>query len=397
MIERTKTLLPMQTVIGVINLPIKGQTRTFQILYGGALNPWFEGQMLIAPFNLYENQLRNFFENEGKEYIIPSRTEIAQVCADVKNNYLNGLYGGVGEEKQEDESDTSLKVETTVINNEVPSLKEEQNKEIISEIEEASHSPAKEEAGEFDQETIESQEKVSENIDVQEEVDTQEKEENLQEENQEIEDEPQEELTSNELSVQQEPQIFKKTNTEEPVSSEKDAFASEDKNVDLSEEQESSKQINKLSVEDFMVLSDVNENSKLAAENSLNSQNQIKELRLVVAKQIETINNLNGVIARQNDAIIAINENFEKFKKKNKGFSSSGQKKVYIAILVSMIITVGMIILSQLYLPKMESAIKLQNNTDAEVHIVVHNQDGTDSFERIGSIVVNNGKISIGK
>lgn len=397
MIERTKTLLPMQTVIGVINLPIKGQTRTFQILYGGALNPWFEGQMLIAPDNLYENQLRNFFENEGREYIIPSRTEIAQVCAEVKNNYLAGLYNNVDEKEYENRSSVSFKTETAIPKNEQSSIEEIPEKEDINENELIDADfPAKENddvASEKEQVISATSSNVDEETLESEKDEDGTSEEETQEQNFQEKDLKEKEAVES-VPTQEEISSSKELENEETATELEDDFEQDDAFI---QEDNNYEKTPKLSIEDFMILNNVSENSKTAAESSLNTQNQIKELKLIVAKQIETINNLNEVIAKQNEAIGTINENFEKFKKKNKGFSNSGQKRLYIAILVSMIVTVGMMILSQLYLPKMESAIKLQNNTDAEVHIVVHNADGTDTFERIGSIVVGNGKISIEK
>ena len=64
-------------------------------------------------------------------------------------------------------------------------------------------------------------------------------------------------------------------------------------------------------------------------------------------------------------------------------------------MILGVIIMVGITVCTQLFLPKAESAIQLDSDTDAEVHIVVHNEDGTDSFERIGSIIIKDGKLQI--
>ena len=119
-------------------------------------------------------------------------------------------------------------------------------------------------------------------------------------------------------------------------------------------------------------------------------------MKAIISNQNIMIVSLNETIIKQNESIVKINENIELLKKKNKGsIGSNAQKKTYIAVLLSTIVIISIIVLSQMYLPKMESAIKLENNTDAELHIVIHNKDGSDTFERIGSISVQNGKIVV--
>ena len=69
--------------------------------------------------------------------------------------------------------------------------------------------------------------------------------------------------------------------------------------------------------------------------------------------------------------------------------------KTWIIMIFGIIAMVGVMVCTQLFLPRAESAITLDPNTDAEIHIVVHNEDGTDSFERIGSLIIKNGKVQL--
>lgn len=360
-IERTKTLIPMETIVGVINLTIDGTTRTFQIYYGGALNPWLDdNNMLIAPNDLYEKKLKEFFENEGQEYIIPSKTEIASVCAEVKNNYVKGLY--------HNKEDKNI-VNSVNISFEEAKTFEESTQHIEKEVEpdkdnqEMKTIPVEENVITNEYETIDenvSDEKIETNNSKDEITNTTNNTEESPLEEVESQIEPNKEDETSLASIKELEEIVK--NTVEVESTEEEI-----KNI-----QEETKVI-------------VKEDSK-----------QIEELKEIISNQNVMIASLNETINKQNESIAKINENIELLKKKNKGsIGSNAQKKTYIAVLLSTIVIIIVIALSQMYLPKMESAIKLENNTDAEVHIVIHNKDGSDSFERVGSISVQNGKIVV--
>ena len=360
-VQRTKTLIPMETVIGVINLTIEGVTRTFQIYYGGALNPWFKGNMLIAPNDVYESKLKDFFENDGQEYIIPSKTEIASVCAEVRNNYVKGLY----HDKQEN-------IVNDVI---VPFMESEESSQKVQ-VEENTVEP------------IENTEDAKEQEKTEEDLKTEEDESIVKEE------------------------VIENSELDSNTNIEVDSFDMEEKPIEINEEENTIPSIQEIeeiikqngdnetteNIETIKNDETVEDETKDIQEEAKNvviqDKEQIEELKAIISNQNIMIASLNETIVKQNESIVKINENIELLKKKNKGsIGSNTQKKTYIAVLLSTIVIISIIVLSQMYLPKMESAIKLENNTDAEVHIVIHNKDGSDTFERIGSISVQNGKI----
>lgn len=362
-VQRTKTLIPMETVIGVINLTIEGVTRTFQIYYGGALNPWFKGNMLIAPNDVYESKLKDFFENDGQEYIIPSKTEIASVCAEVRNNYVKGLY----HDKQEN-------IVNDVI---VPFMESEESSQEVQVEEETIDSNE-------NNDIVKEQEIIEENV-KSEEVESDVKEEVI--EKQEIDTKTN--IENNSLEIDEKPaEIIEEENTISSIQ-EIEEKINQNSNIETIENVETIK--NDETVEDE--IRDIQEEVEKVV---IQDNEQIEELKAIISNQNIMIASLNETIVKQNESIIKINENIELLKKKNKGsIGSNTQKKTYIAVLLSTIVIISIIVLSQMYLPKMESAIKLENNTDAEVHIVIHNKDGSDTFERIGSISVQNGKIVV--
>lgn len=360
-VQRTKTLIPMETVIGVINLTIEGVTRTFQIYYGGALNPWFKGNMLIAPNDVYESKLKDFFENDGQEYIIPSKTEIASVCAEVRNNYVKGLY----HDKQEN-------IVNDVI---VPFMESEESSQKVQ-VEENTVEPIE------NTEDAKEQEKTEEELKIEEDESIV-KEEVI--ENSELDSNTNIEVDS--FDMDEKPIEINEEENTIPSIQEIEKIIKQDRDNETTENIETIK--NDETVEDET--KDIQEEVKSVV---IQDNEQIEELKTIISNQNIMIASLNKTIVKQNESIVKINENIELLKKKNKGsIGSNTQKKTYIAVLLSTIVIISIIVLSQMYLPKMESAIKLENNTDAEVHIVIHNKDGSDTFERIGSISVQNGKI----
>lgn len=360
-VQRTKTLIPMETVIGVINLTIEGVTRTFQIYYGGALNPWFKGNMLIAPNDVYESKLKDFFENDGQEYIIPSKTEIASVCAEVRNNYVNGLY----HDKQ-----------GNIINDVIVPFMESEKTTQETQVEENTVEPIE------NTENVKEQEKTEEELKIEEDESIV-KEEVI--ENSELDSNTNIEVDS--FDMDEKPIEINEEENTIPSIQEIEEIIKQDGDNKTTENIETIK--NDETVEDET--KDIQEEVKSVV---IQDNEQIEELKTIISNQNIMIASLNETIVKQNESIVKINENIELLKKKNKGsIGSNAQKKTYIAVLLSTIVIISIIVLSQMYLPKMESAIKLENNTDAEVHIVIHNKDGSDTFERIGSISVQNGKI----
>lgn len=117
----------------------------------------------------------------------------------------------------------------------------------------------------------------------------------------------------------------------------------------------------------------------------------VDEQNQMMAKQNEAIQELTQTVESQKEIIDKFKEKIDKTQKAEK----TRVKKTWAIMILGVIIMVGITVCTQLFLPKAESAIKLDSNTDAEVHIVIHNDDGTDSFERIGSIIIKNGKLEL--
>ena len=120
-------------------------------------------------------------------------------------------------------------------------------------------------------------------------------------------------------------------------------------------------------------------------------ENLVDEQNRMMSKQNETIQELTKTVESQKAIIDSFQAKIDKTQKMEK----NRVKKTWIIMILGVIIMVGITVCTQLFLPKAESAIQLDSDTDAEVHIVVHNEDGTDSFERIGSIIIKDGKLQI--
>lgn len=144
MSEYKKKLEPLGTVIGALSVKLpNGSFHTFQVLYGGALYPWVDGKMQYVKQDMYKKILRDFLSSEeGKEYEVPTETEIMEVRTEILNNDRKGLYtladessNDVSEEKGEsfptNEQDNSESAENTPLN----TNEESEDEEISDELE----------------------------------------------------------------------------------------------------------------------------------------------------------------------------------------------------------------------------------------------------------------------
>lgn len=120
-------------------------------------------------------------------------------------------------------------------------------------------------------------------------------------------------------------------------------------------------------------------------------KNLVDEQNSMMSKQSDTIQELTRTVESQKTIIDNFQAKMDKTEKAEKGRMA----KTWIIMIFGIIAMVGVMVCTQLFLPRAESAITLDPNTDAEIHIVVHNEDGTDSFERIGSLIIKNGKVQL--
>ena len=582
--ERTKELQLLQTVVGVITLNINGREKAFTVFYGGAMYPWIDNKMLVMPEGKYKEMLKEFFLNEGKEFIVPTPQKIAQDRAEVINNYRAGMYENPDSyqyiEKMAKERPQVEQVEEPVNEPTNEPIKESQPEEPYEEEEYTEETvggqPEEAEAENESYEEPQLQEYVDESHEnVEETTDNSEKNEPVAEEQHEEEiyfdtealtEEPSKpEITSgtidiirsrhlidekamlkdglvfvNEIddvgslfskptadaiddliisatddelaemarflvrkynledklseeaaqetteqilsdsedsSVEKAEGIVRETeaidtsmeeqtetemiDTEQSFGEEEKAEACEaseseaepiEKVEDLSEyeleeeqapEQEPVREIiykaddskieelfgeikriqkelqNVKQVDTSSELSAIDDKlNYLISENKKpdgNLENLSTELQELISmnKDIDLsqvsalVDEQSQMVAEQRNAIKELTQTVEnqkeiidKFKNKidqTQKMEKTRVKKTWAIMILGVIIMVGITVCTQLFLPKAESAIKLDSNTDAEVHIVVHNDDGTDSFERIGSIIIRDGKLEIGE
>lgn len=120
-------------------------------------------------------------------------------------------------------------------------------------------------------------------------------------------------------------------------------------------------------------------------------KNLVDEQNSMMSKQNNTIQELTKTVESQKTII----DNFQAKMDKTEKAEKRRVAKTWIIMIFGIIAMVGVMVCTQLFLPRAESAITLDPNTDAEIHIVVHNEDGTDSFERIGSLIIKNGKVQL--
>lgn len=128
MSENKRKLEPLETVVGALTAKMPdGSFQTFQVLYGGALYPWVNGKMQYVKQDTYKNILRDFLNTEeGRQYEVPTETEIMQVRTEILNNDRLGLYKLTNAEddvnSQEENSEASQaqeKLETETNDNNV--------------------------------------------------------------------------------------------------------------------------------------------------------------------------------------------------------------------------------------------------------------------------------------
>lgn len=153
MSEYKKKLEPLGTVIGALSVKLPdGSFHTFQVLYGGALYPWVDGKMQYVKQDMYKKILRDFLNSEeGKEYEVPTETEIMEVRTEILNNDRKGLYtladessNDVPEETEEsfapDEQDWNESVENSSLNTDEEIDDEEISDELENNVESLSGS-----------------------------------------------------------------------------------------------------------------------------------------------------------------------------------------------------------------------------------------------------------------
>lgn len=393
--ERTKKLIPLQTIVGAININIKGQLTTFNVLYSGAMVPWINGEMLFLQGKRYNDMLRDFFENEGREYIIPTVTEINQIQATVINDYKAGKFIDPNanenqEEQAEEENDTSNIADTSNTEEEIEDEAPEEDEYEDEEYEQLEDDTVDDDIDSEDSSEQEETENESNNVEY-------------------IENDAEnmfgsEEVTAESYSEEDyDSEIVNKDNAQElektPITGFETSNASQ-RNDYYREEQ------NEVSNYKYDVANNTpnyEEDTDIVrykhAPKNINynfSDTSLDELK-------EIIDNQNKIMVQQNEMILNLStsvteqqKSIDEFKKKinnSNVFCKTNLHKTIIAMIICLLITIGTIVGMQLYAPKMESAIALDPNTDAEVHIVIHNDDGTDTFERIGTIRIVDGKL----
>lgn len=386
--NRIKQLQPLQTVIGAINLNIKGRMQTFNVLYSGAMLPWVDGKMLFVPEKRYNDMLRDFFVNEGREYIIPSVTQIAQDRADVINAYAEGRLGGLNVTQQEEPEQEQIEEETADEIQENASVQEDEL-EAEDEIAEDEEQETPDESEEYEESESENEEVIEEENDS-EETDTSE-----ETESEEAYDQAKSDDSENESEI-----VAEEIDDSDSLSFATGGNQKENNGAESNIDDEVEASIDEL--KDFMVdntADDTAQYEKRIVDYSFNDES-INDLKEIISDQNKIMTHQNEIIMNLNDAVVKQQEAIETFKSKinnANAYAKKNQRKTYIAMILCLIITIATVVGMQLYAPKMESAIQLDPNTDAEVHIVIHNDDGTDSFERIGTITITDGKLTVGE
>lgn len=437
--ERTKKLEILKTVIGAYNLNIEGELHTFSVLYSGAMVPWYEGEMLFLPEDLYKTMLREFLNGRGSDYITPSVTEIAKDRATAINNYNNGMYiwedpndkKTVYVEKQKEapiKEEPAHQEEATKTKEETPEEKGDEKVEVTENgeetkmeqpLEEVKEEPivkdaiVDETAIEEPNEFIEDKSKLEELADVPNDFEDKfiekEKDTNSDDE-QEVPVEIEKDVE--EIEKKERPTLsdFKQRNEkpnehieEKPVQTEqikeKVSCAQNDElnKVLLSKINELNKRLNGIQSTNDKNANEIRKlaNNQNKQENiSINTdeiQNLIFKQNKIIEEQKNAINQMNQIIVSQKKSIDAFQGKIDKTQKMEK----VRVKKTWAIMIIGVILMVAITICTQLFLPKAENSITLDPNADAEVHVVVHEDDGTDSFQRIGTIKIQNGKIKL--
>lgn len=111
-IQRTKQLEILKTKVGSVTAKkADGTLQAFDVLYGGGMLPWIDGKMKYVSLDKYKKILREFLTetDEGKEYIVPSESQIVADRTFVMNNDKKGLYSLKTESDKEAEKEGSQK------------------------------------------------------------------------------------------------------------------------------------------------------------------------------------------------------------------------------------------------------------------------------------------------
>lgn len=472
--QRTKQLKILETIIGAYNLNIDGELHTFSVLYSGGMVPWYNGEMLFLPDNLYKDMLRDFLNNRGSDYIAPSVTEIAKDRATAINNYNNGLYTWEGpvetrqayieqgfqkKEPPKKENKIEEPIEEPKIEKEAPVV-EKPVQDVKKDVE-----PTQEEQDQVKEKQVQPEEnKIEEERKAVEEA-PEEKIEEPEEESKEYSDfdmlvgipddfeekftdqkdnENEKETVSNDAEENIAPEIqetpieekledvidnINDNETVDEVTEENNNFDSlsefkVDKQEPLQEEKQeiiektvyvqndeldkeilekiselvtridisnNTNTINGDEIKNLIIESNKRNKQSETNFNVREIQNLITEQNKIINEQKNAINSLNTIVNSQKQAIEGFRAKIDKTQKMEK----VRVKKTWAIMIIGVILMVVATICTQLFLPKAENAITLDPNADAEVHIVVHEDDGTDTFQRIGSITIKDGKLSI--
>lgn len=419
--NRTKELKLLETQIGVITLNIKGQERVFTVFYGGALYPWVDGNMLVAPMDKYEKILRDFVTTVGSDYIVPSNQKIAEDRATVINNYRAGLYrnpdavraqeepekqeNSIEENKEEisEKENSNVGTSDDLINDIKPNLENTKETEKKEEpVQDVNHGSAK---------------KLQKNVDL---LDDFRKKIN--------------EPKSNQNSSKNQKPSFnnnKHNNFQDNKNKEQQKNIQNNGGVNNNNRQQNQKEFQRQSntsngkSNNYNVSNNNKDNHNVNNETLIKMQKEISELRNLIqqanenkdySKSLEEmkrfIDEQNKIINSQKEALDILNSTVESQKTtvesqratidafnnkidKTQKMEKTRVLKTWIIMVVGVILMTATIVCTQLFLPRAESAITLDPNTDAELHIVIHEEDGTDTFKRVGSIVLRDGKLVV--
>lgn len=419
--NRTKELKLLETQIGVITLNIKGQERVFTVFYGGALYPWVDGNMLVAPMDKYEKILRDFVTTVGSDYIVPSNQKIAEDRATVINNYRAGLYrnpdavraqeepekqeNSIEENKEEisEKENSNVGTSDDLINDIKPNLENTKETEKKEEpVQDVNHGSAK---------------KLQKNVDL---LDDFRKKIN--------------EPKSNQNSSKNQKPSFnnnKHNNFQDNKNKEQQKNIQNNGGVNNNNRQQNQKEFQRQSntsngkSNNYNVSNNNKDNHNVNNETLIKMQKEISELRNLIqqanenkdySKSLEEmkrfIDEQNKIINSQKEALDILNSTVESQKTtvesqratidafnnkidKTQKMEKTRVLKTWIIMVVGVILMTATIVCTQLFLLRAESAITLDPNTDAELHIVIHEEDGTDTFKRVGSIVLRDGKLVV--
>ena len=108
-------LIPRVTVIGNIEGRYEGIYRKFEIRYGNVANPVINNNVLHLQEDIYLKMLKNFLSSDaGKNYRIPSDSEIKQVIKDIINEETELMLNRKKEEEEMQKQEKALRQEEEV-------------------------------------------------------------------------------------------------------------------------------------------------------------------------------------------------------------------------------------------------------------------------------------------